>query len=290
VNNFRMRIKISTDSTADIPLSLREELGIAVIPITIIAGDREYRDGYDITPDEFYPIIDSSEKLPSSSQATPYMYTELFEQVWREGYTDLIHTSVNSKGSASCQNAVHMRDAFYEAHPEARGHFNIHIIDSQTYSMCYGWAVIQAARMAAEGADAEDIIRQIRDWLDNLRVIFVPLNLRCVKKSGRVSAAAAIVGGLVGVKPLITFENGDSKVIAKVRGTKKAIATLVEKCAAERRPGTPYIIARGNDLEQYGIFRDACKATLGEPALEFPLGCVISINTGPQVLGILYRV
>ena len=285
-----MKVKISTDSTADIPLSLRDELGISVIPMTIISGDTEYKDGYDISPDEFYPIIDASEKLPSSSQAAPYLYTELFERTWREGYTDIIHTSVNSKGSATWQNAVQMRDAFYEAHPEAREKFNIHIIDSRTYSMCYGWAVIQAARMAAEGADVQEIIHWIQDWLDNLRVIFVPLNLRCVKKSGRVTAAAAIVGDLVGVKPLITFENGDSKIISKVRGTKRAISAMVEKCAAERRPGTPYIIARGSDLEQYGIFRDACKTALGDPVLEYPLGCIISINTGPQVLGILYRV
>lgn len=284
-----MKIRISTDSTSDIPRSLCRELDISVIPLTIIAGDKEYHDGCDITPDEFYPIIDASEKLPSSSQVSPYLYTELYENTWREGYTDLIHTALNSKGSATWQNAVQMRDAFYEAHPEAVGKFAIHIIDSLTYSMCYGWAVVEAARMAKNGAGVDEIIAGIRDWLDNYKVIFIPLNLRCVKKSGRISAASALVGDIVGVKPLITFENGESKIIAKTRGSKKAISATVEKCASEIKPGTPYIVARGSDMTAFENFKNACATKLGEPALEFPLGCIIAINTGPQVLGIIYR-
>ena len=85
------KIKISTDSTADIPREIREELDIKVVPLTIVDGDRQYRDGYDLTPQEFYRILDESVVLPSSSQATPVQFMELYEETWKQGYTHLIH-------------------------------------------------------------------------------------------------------------------------------------------------------------------------------------------------------
>ena len=244
-----MRIRIATDSTADIPVSLREELDIAVLPLTILAEDREYRDGYDITPQEFYPLLDAEDKLPRSAQVNPYQYTELFEESWKAGYTDLIQTTLNSKGSSTWQSAIQARDQFYEEHPEAKDSFRIHIIDSLNYSMGYGWAVIAAARQAREGATVDEIIAGIRDWVENVRVAAIPLNLKCVRKSGRISAAAALIGDAVGIKPVITFEDGQVKTLSKIRGKKKAVSALIELCKQERKPGTPYVIARAADDE-----------------------------------------
>lgn len=285
-----MRIRISTDSTADIPVSLREELNIEVLPLTILAGDREFRDGYDITPAEFYAYLETDDKLPSSAQVNPYLYSRLFEESWRAGYTDLIHTSLNSRASSTWQGAMNARSLFYEDHPEAKDSFRIHIIDSQTYSIVYGWAVIEAARMARDGSSPEEIIAFIKDWLAHARVLVIPMNLKCVRRSGRISSAAALIGDAMGIKPVITFENGETKTLAKIRGKKKAAATLVEMCRQGRRPGTPYHIAYGIDEAEHQHFRDLCVQTLGdEPVLEVPLGCIISINIGPDYLGILYR-
>ena len=74
------KIKIATDSTADIPKSFCEELNISILPLTVLANEKEYRDGVDITPQEFYKIIDESKKLPVSSQVASVLYTELFEE------------------------------------------------------------------------------------------------------------------------------------------------------------------------------------------------------------------
>ena len=126
------KIRISTDSTADIPRELREELNIQVVPLTIINGEEQYRDGYDLTPQEFYEILDKSAVLPSSSQATPVQFMELYEESWKQGYTHLIHTSINSKGSATFQSAVQAKSFFFEEHPEAEDSFRITLIDSLT--------------------------------------------------------------------------------------------------------------------------------------------------------------
>ena len=120
--------------------------------------------------------------------------------------------------------------------------------------------------------------------------MFAPLDLRFAKKSGRVSAAAAFVGEALGLKPVMTFDNGDSKILTKVRGEKAAVAALVELCRKERAAGSPYLLVRGNNLEQAGKLAEACRRELGEePALEYPIGGVISINAGPNVIGLIYR-
>ena len=285
-----MRIRISTDSTADIPVSLRKELDIAVLPLTIIAEDREYRDGYDITPQEFYPLLDAEDRLPRSAQVNPYQYTELFEESWKAGYTDLIQTTLNSKGSSTWQSAIQARDLFYEEHPAAKDSFNIHIIDSLNYSMGYGWAVIAAAQQARAGAGVEEIIAGIRDWVENVRVAAIPLNLKCVRKSGRISAAAALIGDAVGIKPVITFEGGEVKTLSKIRGKKKAVSALIELCKQERKPGTPYVIARAADDEEAERLMQAACAELDQPPeMMFYLGCIITINIGPEAIGIIYH-
>lgn len=284
------KIKISTDSTADIPQSFCEELNISVLPLTVVADEKEYRDGVDITPQEFYRIIDTSKKLPVSSQVASILYTELFEETWKAGYTDLIQVTINSKGSGTYQAAVLSRDLFYEEHPEAKEQLSIHLIDSQTYSMAYGIGVIEGAQMVRQGASVAEVIAHIEEWLAHTRPLFVPLNLRCVKKSGRISPAAAFAGDAIGLKPLITFEEGEARIIGKVRGERKAISALVEQCQKERRPGTNYALVYGSNQEAFGALKEACAQIMDQPPIaEYPVGCVIAINTGPDMIGILYR-
>lgn len=285
-----MKIKISTDSTSDIPKEFWERLNISVLPLTIHYEDKEYLDGVDITPEEIYHILDTAKTLPASSQVALPLYTELFENTWELGYTDQIHITLNGKGSGTYQAAVLAKDMFFEAHPEAEGSFVIHILDSRTYSMAYGIPVVEAAQMAQSGAGVEEILAHLTDWLEHTRPLFVPLDLKCVKKSGRISPAAAFVGDAIGLKPLITFEDGEAKIIAKARGEKKALAMLLETFQKERRPGTNYVLVHGSNAEVFQCLREECAKIADQPPMtEYPVGCVISINTGPNMVGILYR-
>lgn len=285
------RIKFTTDSAADVPRSMREELDIEMLPFPIAMGDRELADGVDFTPEEFYDMLLAAPQIPTHAQLNPYVFEEMFEQAYQAGYTDLIHTSINSKGSATCSNAFQARGDFYRDHPEAEESFHIHIIDALNYTMCYGWAVVQGAKMAAGGAGAQEIVDYIQDWVDHVRVLFAPLDLRFAKKSGRVSAAAAFVGEALGLKPIMTFTGGESKILSKVRGERAVIARLAEQCQAERVPGTPYLMILGNNAEQSEKLLEACRQRLGEePALSYHIGGVIAINAGPNLVGVIYRV
>jgi DegV family protein with EDD domain len=285
------RIQFTTDSASDISPALREELSIQVLPFPIATGEREYADGFDFTPQEFYDILLSAPQIPTHAQLNPFVFTQCFEAVWQAGYTDLIHTSINSKGSATWQNAVQAREQFYEDHPEVKDTFHIHIIDSKNYTMGYGWPVIQGAKMAAEGKSVEEIVTYIQDWVDHVRVIFAPLDLRFAKKSGRVSAAAAFVGEALGLKPIMTFVDGESKILSKVRGEKNVLAALLDLCKKERRDDSPYLIIRGNNDEQTDKLAGLCRQELGtEAAMDFCIGGVIAINAGPNLIGLIYRV
>ena len=144
--------------------------------------------------------------------------------------------------------------------------------------------------MVRDGATVEAVIAHIKEWLAHTRPVFVPLDLRCVKKSGRISPTVAFVGDALGLKPLITFEDGAAKIIGKARGERKAISTLVEQCRKERKPGTNYAIVYGNNTGALDELREACAQVMDRPPLaEYLVGCVISINTGPNMVGILYR-
>ena len=157
--------------------------------------------------------------------------------------------------------------------------------------MGYGWAVVQGAKMAAGGAEPQQIVDFIQDWVDHVRVIFAPLDLRFAKKSGRVSAAAAFVGEALGLKPVMTFTDGESKILSKVRGEKAVVSRLAEMCGAERRAGTPYLMIQGSNTEQSEKLLEACRQALGEePALSYHIGGVIAINAGPNLIGLIYRV
>lgn len=284
------KIKISTDSTADIPHRFCEELNISVLPLTVLAEGKEYRDGVDIAPEEFYEIIDRSKVLPVSSQVSTVLYTQLYEEVWRAGYSDLIHIAINSKGSGTYQAGVLARELFFEEHPEAREVLRIELIDSKTYSMAYGIPVIEAAMMVRDGAEKEAILEHLQDWLANTRPMFVPLNLRCVKKSGRISPAAAFAGDALGLKPLITFADGEAQIIGKARGEAKAIAALVDAFLAERKPGSNYALVHGRNMEAFEKLKAAVEEVADiAPIAEYPVGCIIGINTGPDMIGILYR-
>lgn len=214
---------------------------------------------------------------------------ELYEKTLEEGYTDLIQISLNSKGSGTYQAAVLTKELFYEQHPEAKEKLSIHNVDSETYSMIYGFATVQAAKMARDGVAVEEIIEKIQKTIKATRAMFVPMTLRFVKKSGRVSPAAAFVGDALGLKPIITFEDGEAKIVSKVRGDKQVVKSVLDICRKERQPGTPYMLVYGNNAEKHQEMREAFVRELGqEPEIEYPVGCIIAMNTGPDMVAAIY--
>lgn len=285
-----MSICFVTDSAADIPAELVKELDIQVLPFHIDMEGRDLRDGVDFTPQEFYGALVKAPKIPTHSQHTAFVFQECYEKAWRAGYTDLIYTAINSKGSATCQNAVQAVELFYEDYPEAREAMAIRVLDAGTYTMCYGWAVVQGARMAREGRGAAEITAWMEDWLAHVSVVFAPYDLKFAKKSGRISAAAAFVGDALGLKPIMTFLDGESKILSKVRGEKNIIPAILDQVRPVIDLDAPYFCIGGALEEENSRIRAVCVEAFGKPPeLSYFVGGVIAINAGPNLVGVICR-
>ncbi len=284
------KIKIITDSACDLPAMLEVEEDIRILNFPITVDGKSYEERVDFTPDEFYKILKQSEQIPTTSQYTALRFGEVFEEYYKEGYTDLIYVSINAKASATHDNALMARDAFYEEHPEAKENCRIYVIDSGTYTIAYGYPVYEAARKAANKVSAEEIVAYLEGYFRTSRIYFAPYTLEYVKKSGRVSCVAAFVGELMGLKPIITFEKGESKTVSKVRGEKAIIPAISKLVKQNIIPHTEYLLIRGeNGAHAEALKKDLEKALGYPPVMTIPAGGAISINAGPDVVGVVIK-
>ncbi len=281
------KIKFVTDSTSDIPLPVAEELGIDVISIMLSVDGRSYQEQRDLSTDEFYDLLTKSETLPTTSQITAFTYEEQFKEYLDAGYTDVICVTIHGGGSATYQNALMARAALYENYPMAEQQMRIHIIDSKCYTAVYGYPVQQAAKMAAQGVSADEIVAYLEDWFTKVVVYVIPHTLKYAKKSGRISAAAAFAGDLLGLKPVIRFADGENVVIEKIRGEKKIVPAIVEK-SEKMIPDSPYLVLRGSNSELPDQLAKELTEKIGYPPADIvKIGAAVSINIGPEITAIL---
>uniref|UniRef100_UPI0025EBEDCD DegV family protein n=1 Tax=uncultured Ruminococcus sp. TaxID=165186 RepID=UPI0025EBEDCD len=168
------KIKFLTDSASDITDELEKKLDIQIMNFKVAMGDDSYTSRVDFDNEKFYNMLDEFDGIPVTSQITAFEYQETFEKLYSEGYTDIINTTINSKGSATYNNAVMAAEEFYSAHPEAKGKFNIYNIDGESYTGAYGYVVIQGAMKAAKDVPAGDIVAFMEDWIKNCVIFFAP--------------------------------------------------------------------------------------------------------------------
>ena len=222
-----MKVKLITDSASDITPEDEKKYGIDIMPFDITLGDESLRERVDFTAPEFLEMIDKSEFLPKTSQITEIRFAEKFEHYYNEGYDAVIMVLINSTGSKTYENALLARKNLLEEHPEM-AKMRIEIIDSHCYSLGYGYPVIEAAKKLIAGQSVDNVVAYLTDMFNNCEIYIIGFNLRHMKKSGRINAAAAFLGELMGLKPLISLIDGESEVVKKSRGEKNAIADAVQ--------------------------------------------------------------
>lgn len=284
------KIKLLTDSASDITKEQEESLGIQVVPFKVAMGDKSYVSRVDFDNEKFYQMMDEFDGLPVTSQITVFEYEEIFENIYNEGYTDIINVTINSEGSATYSNAVMAAENFFENHPEAKGKFEIYNIDSEGYTGAYGYPLTQAALKIQRGCTAKEAVDYIQDWVKNCVVFFAPYSLKYAKKSGRIPSAAAFVGEVMGLRPIMRIHDHKIVTEAKVRGDKAIVPKIVELCANEIIPQTPYCIVYGNDDSVRDELAKALTKKLGYPPVDnFQIGAAIAINAGPKVTGVIFK-
>lgn len=286
-NESCTRIKIITDSASDIPAGDATALGIDIIPIPITVDGKGYYESLDFTAREFYTILQNAKEIPSTSQIPPAIYCEHYHKALQEGYTDIILVSFSSTASSTYQRAVDARDLFMQNCPEAVDNINIHIMDSKMFSQAYGYAVMEASKMAAEGKTVQEIMEYLQYWFDHVEAYFTAFSFEYIKKSGRIGCASAIVGEALGIRPIIQIKKGEMKMVAKVRGNHAVMNKLCDILSKRIAPDSPFVMLNGTfPGAQEELTQLIQEATGKTPAGVFDVGASVSINSGPQMIGI----
>jgi len=187
-------IAIVTDSTNDIPLELRQKYNIYVVPLTIYWGDKQYLDGADISPQEFYEKLTINEPLPTTSQPAPAEFLHIFEKARSDGANEIIAVVISSAMSGTIGSARTAAESF---------DLPVHIVDSKSNSMSLGWQVLAAARERENGGNVEQIMEACEKVRRNLHYHIILESLDYLFQGGRIAGAARLLSGVMKIKPQI---------------------------------------------------------------------------------------
>jgi len=237
-------IRIVTDSTADIPQEIRQELGIEMVPLKVHFGNETYEDGVTIHPKQFYSKLSESQELPTTSQPSPVDFLELYRKLAAEPDTHIISIHLSSAFSGTYQSALLAKSLMEDK-------ANITVVDSKSASYGIGMLVVAAAEAARAGKTADECLEIVRRLRKETKLYFLVDTLEYLQKGGRIGKASAVLGSLLNIKPILTID--DEGVVApvdKVRGQKKAMARIIELLNEQVRADRVRLIVAHSNAEQ----------------------------------------
>lgn len=280
-----MSIKIIADSTCDLSQELLEKYDISVLPLHIVLGDQEYKDGLEISPDEIYQWSNTTKEAPKTSAVSFSDAVELFRSNL-DIHDEIICFSISGQMSTTV-NVMRM------AAEELEAENKIHIIDSENLSTGGGLLVIEAAILAKEGKSSGEITAAIEQLKPFVRSSFVVDTLTFLHRGGRCSGAAALAGGALKLHPKIIVENGGMKPDKKYRGkmssTILSYAKDLDQSIQKARKDRVFITHSGcDDAIIQSVYQYVSDLNIFDEILITRAGGVISSHCGPGALGILF--
>ena len=220
-------IKIMADSTCDLSQEIVERYNIGVAPLNIEMEGVNYRDKVDITSDEFFERLPEMKELPKTGAPSPEAYLTIIEKAMAEGYSEFLCICMSSGTSASYQAAEIAKESFYDNHQETD--VKIHVVDSWSMSHGSGWLIMKAAQLLEEGYTFEALVDFSETHKKRVKHFLCVEDLHNLTKSGRISNAGALIGSLLRVKPIMSMKDTKGAIVAKVRGTNKALKYYVDE-------------------------------------------------------------
>ena len=282
------KVKIITDSGCDISKEDEARYNIDIMSFEVTLGDQTLIERQTVTNHEFYDLIDKSEFLPKTSQITVFRFEEKFKECASEGWEDVIVVLINSTGSQTYANAVQAEKNLRES--GALGKTKIHVVDSHCYSLGYGYPIVEGAKKLEAGASCEMVLGFMEDWFNCCEIYIIGFNLRHMTKSGRISAAAAFLGEMLALKPVISLIDGESKVLKKCRGEKAAVLAAVDYIYEQMIPETPWHILTTTAPEMEELFRKTMVKKCGRDlVMQEECGYVVASNAGPKFIGVIIK-
>ena len=276
-----MTIKIVTDSAADLPAILTEELDITVVPVYLRFGKEVYRDRVDISEEEFYQRLLHDPVHPNTTQPSPQDFASVYDKLSQES-DGIISIHITSKLSGTYNSAVQGKKMVSNRCP-------IEIVDSQTLSIAVGLMAIQASKMVKQGLSLQQIVNELGKIIPNVHLLILFDTLKYLVKGGRIGKAKGLVGSVLSVKPLLTVRDGELMPSGQVRTRSKGIDRLLD------------FVKNATEIQDLAILHsttpDEAQALVERTSPIFPkertilarLGPGLGVHGGPGILAIALR-
>lgn len=275
-----MNIKITADSTCDLPKDLIEKYDIGIVPLYIVKGDSSLKDGIEINPQDIFDYVESGTGICHTAAVNVLDYLERFSAYLKD-YDAVIHINISSDFSACNQNANIAASELQ----------NVYVVDSRNLSSGSGHLVLDASHMASAGMAPGEIVERLKEQAKLVEASFVIDTLKYLYKGGRCSGIAALGANVLKLKPCIEVVDGKMEVGKKYRGN---MDKIILQYISDRINGRDDIDARRIFITHTSVsdailsqVRDELKNKF-EEIIESDAGCTISNHCGPGTLGILF--
>ena len=266
---------VVTDSTADLPQAWHERYGIEVVPLKVLFGKDTFRDGVDITNEQFFERLAASTALPTTSAPSPGEFAEVYRRLARD-HEGCISIHIGAQLSATAEAA--------RVGAQAVEGFKVNVIDSQTVSM----PVAFLCRTAAESESLEAATAAVEQRVPKTRVLALLDTLRYLEMGGRLSRAQAMIGTMLDLKPLLLVANAEIKAVDRVRTRSRAIPRMVDYFKGDM-PVEHMAVMHAQAADEAEQIAAALRKDFPEREVTVgQIGSVLGTHTGPKALGIVY--
>lgn len=273
------KIAIMTDSCCDLPKSLAAEYDIEVVPLRVVYGDTEYRDGVEISSDEV--LMRMPAQTPTTSLPFPGDVLRSLDDLKRRGFSHVLAIHMASSLSGTLNLVKHLGTQVKD--------LVVDVVDSKSLSMCLGFTVLEAARCVREKASLNTAKSKAIDTLKRVKMYFIVESLEYMRRGGRIGRVSAIVGNLLDIKPIISFDpDGVAYVFAKVRGRRRSIERLVDIAVEKTRTAqcSIAVMHAGALLDAEALTERLRFLPNIKEVLTHQIGPVLGVHSGPGLVGI----
>jgi DegV family protein with EDD domain len=276
-----MPVKIVTDSSADLPEELVNELGIEVVPLYVRFGEEVHRDRVTISEDEFYSRLDNTPVHPSTVQPGPQDFLEVYQRV-SEGADGIVSIHISSKLSGTVNSAVMARDMLGGGCP-------VEVIDTQSVTMGLGLIVIAAAQVAKAGGAMDKVVAAAKEAVPQIRLLAMFDTLKYLLLGGRIGKAKALLGSILNVKPMISLKDGEVVPAGQARNRAKGMDKLFD--FAQNATDIKGISIVYNTIpEEAQVLAERLGSVFDkEKIIVARMGPVLGVHMGPGMLIVAYR-
>lgn len=273
-------VRVVTDSACDLTAELAERHEISVVPLTIRFGDDELLDRRDLSPGEFWRRCAAQSSLPETAAPSPGAFRDAFEAAAAGGADGVVCLTLSAGVSATYQSALAGAEACSHAIP-------IEVIDTRLLTMGQGLLCLAAADLAEGGATLAEVVAGVRERMERTRVLGVLGTLAHLQRGGRIGGAAALVGSLLSIKPVIEVRDGVVAQESRQRTRARALDYLVAKVAGEA-PLDRLAVCNGAADDIDDVVSRLSGIDVAEPTVVVDLGPVVGTHAGPGTIGICF--